>query len=108
MRLFVQCHNIKCRRKILISSPAQVRSELPETFELICSFCGSKDFYHNNEVFAEIDPTKAPIGAIVGGLLGALVLGPIGALGGAVLFGGAGANADNLDKKAVERFNLSV
>ena len=108
MRLYVRCHTGRCQARILISSPANVRSELPHAFELLCPSCRREDVYYNYEVFAEVDPPKAPLGAIVGGLLGAIVLGPVGALGGAVIFGGAAANADNLDKRAVERFNSSV
>lgn len=108
MRLYVQCRNERCQAKILISSTAQVRSQLPYAFELVCSSCGRQEVYYNYEVFAEVDPPKAPLGAIVGGLLGAIILGPIGALGGAVLAGGASANADNLDRKAVKRFNSSA
>ena len=76
-------------------------------FELQCPSCGNRDFYYNYEVFAEIEPSKAPVGAIIGGLLGAIIAGPIGALGGAILLGGAGAGADNTDKQAVGRFNAS-
>lgn len=108
MRLYVQCHNERCQTKILISSPAPVRNQLPHAFELVCPFCGRKGVYYNYEVFAEVDPPKAPLGAIVGGAIGALILGPIGALGGAILAGGAGASVDNADREAVERFNSSV
>lgn len=107
MRLYVRCHNERCQAKILISSTSRVRSRLPYTFELVCPSCGRQETHYNYEVFAEVDPPKASLGAIVGGLIGAIILGPIGALGGAILAGGAGANADNLDRKAVERFNAS-
>lgn len=108
MRLYVRCRNERCQAKILISSTAQVRSQLPYAFKLVCSSCGRQEVYYNYEVLAEVEPSKAPLGAIIGGFFGAIVLGPIGALGGAILAGGAGANADNLDRKAVERFNSSV
>lgn len=107
MRLYVRCHNERCQTKILISSPARVRNEIPYTFELVCPFCRRKDIYYNNEVFAEVDPPKAPLGAIVGGAIGAIFLGPIGAVSGAILAGGAGASVDNADRQAVERFNSS-
>ena len=108
MRLYVRCHNERCYGKILISSPAQVRSQLPHAFELVCPHCETQEVYYSYEVFAEADPPKAPLGAIIGGFLGAITFGPIGAVSGAALFGGAGASADRVDREAVERFNSSV
>lgn len=104
MRLYVVCH--RCGAKILLRSSAKVRNELPYSFELQC-FRRHRDIYYNYEVFAELEPTKAPAGAIIGGLVGAVLAGPIGAIGGAILLGGAGASADAADKVAVERFNAS-
>jgi predicted RNA-binding Zn-ribbon protein involved in translation (DUF1610 family) len=106
LRLYVVCHN-RSHAKIYTSSAAQIRSQLPYAFELQCPSCGNRDIYHNYEVFAEEEPTKVPVGAILGGILGAIIAGPIGALGGAILAGGVGAGADNADRQAVERFNSS-
>lgn len=104
LRLYAVCH--RCGTKILLQSTARVRSELPYSFQLEC-YNQHSDIYYNYEVFAQLEPTKAPIGAIIGGLLGAIILGPIGAIGGAILAGGAGASVDATDKVAVERFNTS-
>ena len=104
MRLYIVCH--RCGAKILLRSTAKVKNELPYSFELQC-FRGHQDIYYNYEVFAEPEMTRAPAGAIIGGLIGAVLFGPIGARGGAILLGGAGAGADNADKQAVERFNVS-
>lgn len=83
-----------------------MRDELPYSFELTC-FQGHRDIYSRNNVFAEPEVGKAPAGALIGGLLGAIIAGPIGALGGAILAGSAGASADTRDKFYVERFNTS-
>lgn len=104
MRLYAICH--QCGAKILIQSTAKVRGELPYSFELVC-FRGHRELYNSYEVVAELEPSKGPAGAIIGGLLGAIIAGPIGALGGAIILGGAGASADNEERKAVERFNNS-
>lgn len=104
LRLYIRCR--RCGAKILLRSEAKTRNELPYSFELEC-FRRHRDIYYNYEAFAEIEPTKAPAGAIIGGLIGAVLAGPIGALGGAILAGGAGASADAADKVAVERFNAS-
>lgn len=104
MRLYVICY--RCGAKIFIQSTAKVRSELPLSFQLTC-FHGHQQIYSNYEVLAEPEVGKTPAGIIIGGLLGALLFGPIGALGGAALLGGAGASAEAADKIAVERFNTS-
>lgn len=105
MRLYVICHN--CHAKILISTIAYKRSDLPYTFVLQCSLCSRQATYYSYEVFAEAEPTRAAAGAIIGGILGAVFLGPIGALTGSIILGGAGASADNADREAVEGFNRS-
>lgn len=104
LRLYVTCHH--CGAKILIQSTAKTRYELPSSFELKC-FRGHREIYNNYEVVAELEQNKGTAGAIIGGLLGAVIAGPIGALGGAIIFGGAGATADNEERKGVERFNTS-
>ncbi|KAB2946262.1 MAG: hypothetical protein OIN84_02060 [Candidatus Methanoperedens sp.] len=110
MRLYVQCQY--CRNKIYINSPAQLRGELPFQFvlrcqQIGCSVYGRDAFYTRNEVFAETNVGGAVSGAIVLGALGALVAGPIGAVIGGLIGSKAGSNTDELDRKAVERFNSS-
>lgn len=104
LRLYVVCH--RCGAKILLRSAAKVRSDLPYSFESPC-FRRHKDVYYNHEVFAEAEIAKAPAGAIIGGLIGAVLFGPVGALAGAAVLGGAGAGADNAERQATERFNVS-
>lgn len=103
MKLFVNCQT--CNFKIFINHPAKVRQEFPQSFEIICSNCGSRHVYDAWQVIAEGGLTTES-GALLGGLLG-LVLGGAGALAGAILGGLVGRNTQAQDEIDVARFNNS-
>jgi len=103
MRLFVLCNH--CNQKIYFNSTAQSRNQLPSVFQLKCSnlSCGHVDVYYSRNVTAE--PTiTATSGAFLGGILG-LLLGPEGAVGGALLGAAYGKKKQDEEQATVDRFN---
>jgi len=103
MKLFSHCVN--CNFKIYITHNATVRRELPQSFELVCSNCGTRYFYNPWLVMAEAGLTTIG-GMLLGGLLG-LPLGGPGALLGAILGGLLAKNSEEQDIENVRRFNSS-
>jgi len=103
MRLFASC--IKCGYRIYITSNATIRQELPFSFELACSNCGTRHIYNPLNVQAESGLTAVG-GAFLGALLG-LTLGGAGALAGAILGGLLGKSTEEQDEEKVRRFNNS-
>ena len=114
MRLYVLCKY--CRNKIHFNSPAKIRAELPYLFNLQCQkpncqahvghqIYGRGEIYNRSDVWAELGISGKVGGALVTGILGGLVAGPIGLLLGAAIGGGAGSSSDQADKEAVARFN---
>ncbi|MEX0763898.1 MAG: hypothetical protein WD033_01845 [Nitrosopumilaceae archaeon] len=103
MKLFVYC--IKCKYKIYVTHNATVRRELPPSFELTCSNCGTHHIYNPWLVMAEAGLTTIG-GMLLGGLLG-LPLGGPGALLGAILGGILGKSSEEQDVENVRRFNNS-
>lgn len=91
-------------QKIYVSLAVEKRSEIPEFFLLDCPHDGTTHEYRREDVMAE--PTfGAPIGGtILGGLIGAIFGGPIGAIigGGAGL--ALGSNAEQEERRKVQRF----
>lgn len=111
MRLFIQCRNNNCGRRIYLNIVAPTRDNLARKieydFEIRCPHCGNYSVYTVNDVFAEAEASSVPGGAIVGGLIG-LIGGPLGVLVGGALGGAVGANADEQERSDVRRFNRGV
>ena len=103
MKLFAYC--INCKYKIYITHDAMLRSQLPPSFELTCSNCGTRSTYNPWQVMAEAGLTAIG-GMLLGGLLG-LPLGGPGALLGAILGGLLAKNSEEQDFENVQRFNSS-
>ena len=103
MKLFTNC--INCKSKIYITHNATIRSQLPPSFELICSNCHTRAIYNPFMVLAESGLTTIG-GMLLGGLLG-LPLGGPGAALGAILGGLLAKNSEEQDIKNVQRFNSS-
>ena len=109
MRLYVeQCNN--CNRRIYLNITALDRSQLANrigySFEIQCPHCRNYSYHTVDEVLAEPGPSATPAGAILGGLIG-LIGGPLGMLIGGGLGTLWGANADEEERRKVNRFNRS-
>jgi len=110
MRLFIrECKH--CRNRIYLNVTASTRKHLAERiggseFEIQCSHCAQYTYYTINDVFAEQSVSATPAGAIIGGLVG-LIGGPLGMLIGGVFGTLWGANADEKERRIVNRFNRS-
>lgn len=110
MRLYIrECNH--CKRRIYLSIIAPTRERLAGrigySFEIECPYCRKKFSYHRiSEVFAEQGPPATPAGALLGGLIG-LIGGPSGMIIGGTLGTLWGANADEEERKKVNRFNRS-
>lgn len=111
MRLYVECHN--CGFQTYLSVVEETRNALEnylgsQYFSIDCSYCDIADTYSVNEVFAERGSSTVPGVAMLGGIAGALILGPIGIL----LGGGAGALlgdlGDTQEENRINRFNKDV
>ncbi len=109
MRLFIRGCN-HCRRRIYLGIIAPTRNKLADrfgySFEIVCPHCQNYSHHNINEVFAEQGPPATPAGAILGGLVG-LIGGPLGMLIGGGLGTLWGANADEEERRRVNRFNRS-
>jgi len=104
MKYYVLCK--ECGVKIYINTIAKARYELPYSFELNC-YKGHINCYYSGEVWADAGVSSATSGLIIGGLLGSAILGPLGAVSGAVIFARAGLNRDEKEREDVKRFNKS-
>lgn len=108
MQLYLLCCN--CNRKVILSSTAKTRTELANqwgyNFYINCPHCGVQGYYNVRNVFAETSTNTAPVGAIIGGLIG-LIFGPEGALIGSILGGGGGFGLDQNERNMVTTFNNS-
>ena len=71
-----------------------------------CPHCQFQGYYSVYNVFAESSSNNAPVGAIIGGLIG-LLAGPEGALLGSIIGGGLGFGGDQNERNMVNRFNNS-
>lgn len=101
MRVYVYCKN--CGEKIYLDDIRDRRSHYPPVTTISCSSCDYTGSYSQSEIEAEVDGNSTAAGAIAGGVAGALA-GPIGVAVGAGIGSMLGNNADQEDRKRVERF----
>jgi hypothetical protein len=105
MKLYIECNNYTCSRKIYLNVQAKSRRELANkwgyNFFIRCSHCGKTHSYNVNSVYAESVDDSTVGGAVIGGLIG-LLGGPIGLLVGGTL-GGAIGNSNEKDN--ANKFN---
>jgi hypothetical protein len=107
MKIYYNCKS--CNNKIYLSSSAQTRQQLSETwgnyFTVTCKTCHTPNEVHVNSINAEITQGNTPyVTGAGGGLVGAIA-GPIGVVIGLLSGGIAGSVALSKDKEAVNRFN---
>lgn len=105
----IYCYCSSCNNKIYLSSTAQTRQQLANTwgnyFSVNCKICQSPNQLHVNSVKAETSQGNTPYATGAGGGLVGAIAGPIGVVIGLVVGGIAGGVALSKDKEAVNRFN---
>lgn len=103
MRLYVFCPRTNLR--VYLSFTVETRSQIDETFTVRCPHDREIHTYTREDVNAEPTLGASIGGAILGGLVGAVLAGPLGAIlgGGAGLL--AGNNAEEEERRRVQRFS---
>lgn len=102
MRFYVLCPNTM--QRIYLSFIVENRSQIYESFTIQCPYDRQTHVYRKKDVKAEPTLGSSIGGTILGGILGVLLGGPIGAiLGGGIglIFGG---NAEEEERRRVQRF----
>lgn len=102
MRLYVFCPNTG--EKIYLTNVVEHRSQLFPWFTLSCPYeNGFTHQYSSNDVIPEPSGGSVAGSAVAGGLVG-LLGGPIGIILGGMIGASLGANAEEEERRRVQRF----
>ncbi len=100
MRIFVTDN---FGHRIYIETQVQCRSQLPQSFQILCPICGNAQIYYSNQIEAEAEINATIGGTILGGIVGILG-GPFGLIIGGTVGGLLGNRFDNEEQRRVIRF----
>ena len=107
MKIYCNCNS--CNNKVYLSSSAQTRQQLSDSwgnyFSVTCKTCNTPNEVHVNSINAEITQGNTPYATGAGGGVVGAIAGPIGVVIGIVTGGIAGSVTLSKDKEAVNRFN---